>query len=197
MNLVMWSVQAVAQPAEADKQHISLAIVEPGLTVRVGEGPPQPSPLWIGFPPGRYPIVVEQGESVVFSTTLVVSEGDQGVLSVGTLLPVILAPPEGSLVVPLPLSDEIVIDRRPVYTDGMPVLRHGAPVQIAPAVGQLLVESPNLFGEVLIDGHFVGYPPVRAELPLGPVLVEVRVEGVVRRAQKVEVQASGTHVVLR
>ncbi len=52
------------------------------------------------------------------------------------------------------------------------------------ATGSLSVVSPNLFGEIYVNGKSYGKPPRLIKgLPVGPVRVEIRVQGKARRAK--------------
>lgn len=61
----------------------------------------------------------------------------------------------------------------------------------AGAVGELEVVSPNVVGEIFIDGVARGWAPrVIKNVPVGAARVEIRVDGATRRSKKVTVQAS-------
>ncbi|HYV45649.1 MAG TPA: PEGA domain-containing protein [Myxococcaceae bacterium] len=54
--------------------------------------------------------------------------------------------------------------------------------------GDLEVSSPSLYGEIWINDHPYGFPPVTARgLPAGKARVEVRVQGAVKRKMTVDV----------
>lgn len=56
-------------------------------------------------------------------------------------------------------------------------------------VGELLVESPNVYGEVWVNGRQVGFPPtVVRDLPVGPARVEIKIDGRTRRARTVRIE---------
>ncbi|MEQ1505419.1 MAG: PEGA domain-containing protein, partial [Myxococcota bacterium] len=61
----------------------------------------------------------------------------------------------------------------------------------------VVIESPNLYGEVVVNGKSYGFTPVKATLPVGPATVELRVGKVVRKTQTITVDPAGTRVVLR
>lgn len=56
--------------------------------------------------------------------------------------------------------------------------------------GELIVESPNVFGVVVVNGKEIGYPPVVAkDVPSGLARVEIRVGGVVRKMKAARIEA--------
>jgi len=72
-----------------------------------------------------------------------------------------------------------------------------SPHSTSPAgTGSLYVTSPGIYGVVWINGRPRGYPPLTvSELSPGPVKVEIRVNGVQKRAASVVVQPSRTQPV--
>ncbi len=56
------------------------------------------------------------------------------------------------------------------------------------AFGELHIISPNVYGSVFINGQDRGYPPVvLKKIPVGKVIIEIRVDGAVRRTKAVRV----------
>lgn len=54
--------------------------------------------------------------------------------------------------------------------------------------GEIQIESPNVYGEVWVNGVKVGYPPIVAKkIPAGSATIEVRVGGTARRSKVIEV----------
>ena len=69
------------------------------------------------------------------------------------------------------------------------------PVEAKPAIakspaffGEVFVQSPNLYGEIWINGVSYGYPPrVAKKIPEGKATIEIRVQGATRRKKTVDV----------
>jgi hypothetical protein len=67
------------------------------------------------------------------------------------------------------------------------------PAPAASGSGALSITSPGLYGVVWINGRARGYPPLEVRnVPVGPVKVEVRVNGVEKRASTVVVRPGST-----
>lgn len=61
---------------------------------------------------------------------------------------------------------------------------------VAVAVGEVYVVSPEIYGEIFINGKNYGYPPLVAkDVTAGKASVEVRVNGSTRRSMTVDVNA--------
>lgn len=77
------------------------------------------------------------------------------------------------------------------------------PVSAAPTAktetgGELLVLSPNVYGEVWINGKAFGHPPLVAkQIPSGRAVVEIRVDGAVRRSRTVDVPVNAQRLPVR
>jgi hypothetical protein len=97
---------------------------------------------------------------------------------------------------PLPEADEPPEPALPPEPE--PEEEGTAEEELAPAgFGELLILSPNLFGEVWVDGVAHGPPPVVVkDLPAGSVAVEIRVRGQVHRAQQADVVADSREKVM-
>lgn len=64
--------------------------------------------------------------------------------------------------------------------------------------GELLVLSPNVYGDVWINGKPFGHPPLVAkQIPSGRALVEIRVDGTVRRSRTVDVPGNAQRLPVR
>jgi hypothetical protein len=108
-------------------------------------------------------------------------------------------------VTPPPQADALSVGRLPPSPAPPPTLRRTSPSPAAPQsavprpregvprpAGELEVLSPNVFGEVWIDGRGYGYAPrVVRGLRAGNVRVEIRVDGVTRRSRVVNVPEQG------
>ena len=55
--------------------------------------------------------------------------------------------------------------------------------------GQLEIRSPNVYGQVWVNGKKLGYVPVLAKKIKGTAVVEVRVDDVTRRAKGIDIVA--------
>ena len=71
-----------------------------------------------------------------------------------------------------------------------PPARPATPAPAPPrATGSLEIISPNVYGEVWVNGRRRGYPPVVVrDVPVGRARVEIRVDGEVRRSKTVRVR---------
>lgn len=59
------------------------------------------------------------------------------------------------------------------------------------AVGEIMIQSPNVYGEIFVNGKAVGFPPMVAKgIPVGPAKIEIKVDGNVRRTKMVKVTES-------
>ncbi|MBI5548740.1 MAG: PEGA domain-containing protein, partial [Deltaproteobacteria bacterium] len=57
------------------------------------------------------------------------------------------------------------------------------------ATGEIYVTSPEVYGEVFINGRRYGYPPLLAKgIPAGRATVEIRINDVPRRSMSLEVE---------
>ena len=83
----------------------------------------------------------------------------------------------------------------PVVVVGAPPVPAAPPTPVA-GVGQVLVESPGLYGEILVNGTSYGFTPVRATVPVGPATIELKVGNAVRKTTSIVVQEGKAHVVL-
>lgn len=55
--------------------------------------------------------------------------------------------------------------------------------------GELVIQSPNVFGIVVVNGREIGYPPIVAkDIPAGTAKVEILVEGVVRKMKAARIE---------
>ncbi len=85
---------------------------------------------------------------------------------------------------PEPITPPTVSTPKPALSK--PALPTPAPT--SRATGELSVVSPNLFGEIYVNGKSYGKPPrVIKGLPVGPVRVQIRVQGKARRAKMAKV----------
>ena len=57
--------------------------------------------------------------------------------------------------------------------------------------GEVYVNSPDVYGEVWVNGRAYGYPPVIVrDLPAGAASVQIRSNGVVRRTENIQIEPS-------
>lgn len=93
-----------------------------------------------------------------------------------------VAPERGP--VPEPTPPPPAPDRQPVATPVAPPSSSGS------GKGGLEITSPGLYAEVWVNGRPYGFPPAKVEdLPAGSAEVEIRINGVVKRAKTVNVEA--------
>jgi hypothetical protein len=190
-------------PASASPSGLLIVTTTPrGLLVQVDDSPVDLTPMRTRVKPGTHRIALLDGDRKVYETTVDVREG-----ATSTLLKD-LAGPEPATEAPraaVPSSSTAVSAQRPEA----PRVAVPPPVEVAvsrpaglvasppppprapaaPESGALSISSPGLYGVVWINGRARGYPPLEVRnVPVGPVKVEVRVNGVEKRASTVVVR---------
>lgn len=145
------------------------------LQIRVDGASVGHTTLRVPVAPGPHRLEFLQDGRVVHTQTTEVDDGEPTFVHFEVPQP--LAPP--SPVPPRP---------RPVTTPSAP----SPPLAPRPAeVGELEVVSPNVVGEIYLDGVARGWAPmVIKQVPTGSVRVEIRVDGATRRSRNVTVQRS-------
>jgi hypothetical protein len=194
-------------PAPASPSGLLIVTTTPrGLLVQVDDNPVDLTPMRTRVRPGTHRIALLDGDRKVYETTVDVREG-----ATATLLkdlagpepaaeaprapvpsppptPVSAQRPEAPRVaVPPPV--EVAVSR----PAGLAASSPPPPGATAPDFGTLSISSPGLYGVVWINGRARGYPPLEVRnVPVGPVKVEVRVNGVEKRASTVVVRPGST-----
>jgi hypothetical protein len=174
-----------------------------GLLVQVDDSPVDLTPMRTRVRPGTHRIALLDGDRKVYETTVDVREG-----ATATLLKDLAGPEPAAEAprAPVPSSSTPAPTPVSVQRPEAPRVAVPPPVEVAvsrpaglvasppppPAVsgsGALSITSPGLYGVVWINGRARGYPPLEVRnVPVGPVKVEVRVNGVEKRASTVVVR---------
>jgi hypothetical protein len=188
-----------------------------GLLVQVDDNPVDLTPMRTRVKPGTHRIALLDGDRKVYETTVDVRDGATATLlkdlagpepaaeAPRTLVPSSSSPSSTTastalagqraeaprVAVPPPV--EVAISRPAGLVasppPSPPSLRNLAP----PESGGLVISSPGLYGVVWINGRARGYPPLEVRnVPAGQVKVEVRVNGVEKRASTVVVRPGST-----
>jgi hypothetical protein len=182
-----------------------------GLLVQVDDNPVDLTPMRTRVKPGTHRIALLDGDRKVYETTVDVRDGATATLLkdlAGPAEPAAEAPrapvPSSSTTVSTPISGqrpeaprvavpppvEVAVSRPAGLVASPPP---PPPTAAPPESGGLSISSPGLYGVVWINGRARGYPPLEVRnVPAGPVKVEVRVNGVEKRASTVVVRPGST-----
>ncbi|WP_428266705.1 PEGA domain-containing protein [Haliangium sp.] len=175
---------AAAEPEEEDDE----AEDEPGvllvtstpskLVVLIDDKQRDLTPAKLNLPPGSYRVALAREGKVLYSRSVTIEAGE--VSSVNRDLSEKLAALEPS---PSPAREQ------PAPVTPPPAEREVArPPPPPKRFGELYIISPNVYGEIYINGQKRGFPPlVVKDIPVGVVRVEVKVQGETRRAKTVRV----------
>jgi hypothetical protein len=193
-------------PASAGPSGLLIVTTTPrGLLVQVDDSPVDLTPMRTRVRPGTHRIALLDGDRKVYETTVDVREG-----ATATLLKDLAGPepaaeaprapvPSSSSSTPAPTPVSVQRPEAPRVAVPPPVevavsrpaglVASPPPAPAASGSGALSITSPGLYGVVWINGRARGYPPLEVRnVPVGPVKVEVRVNGVEKRASTVVVR---------
>jgi serine/threonine protein kinase len=150
----------------------------PELVVRVDGKVVGATPLRVPVAVGSHQVAVVQGDRVVYSEVTSVRERDQSIIHVDAPA----APPvAASDPTPMPAPAPAPPPRAPRLPAQPP----------ASEIGEIEVFSPNVLGEVFVNGVSRGWPPVVVKnVPAGRARIEIRVDGATRRSKTITVQPS-------
>lgn len=156
--------------AEPEEELPGLLIITPTpgkFLVKVDDEPKDLTPARVEVPAGSYTVTLYHENEKLYSKRVRVKAG--GVKVVRPDLRDKLQPPETQEAPPPAVKPR----QKPVIS----------------ARGEVSVLSPNVYGEIWINGASYGYPPrVVKKLPVGRTVVEIRVQGAVRRKKTVQVE---------
>lgn len=175
-----------------------------GLLVHVDEAAIDLTPMRTKVRPGSHRVALFDGNRKVYETTLDVKEG-----GTATLLKDIPTSPDGvsesphAIPPPAPVapmakeeSPRLTAAAAPAPAPQPPPTLAASPAAAATDTGALQITSPGLYGVVWVNGRPRGYPPLEVgELAGGPVKIEVRVNGIEKRAMTVVVAPGRTTIV--
>jgi hypothetical protein len=172
-----------------------------GLLVHVDGAVADLTPMRASVKPGLHRVALFDSDRKLYETSVDINEG-----AAATVYKDLSAEVGGdgarSAAAPVAATKEEVgrsVNAAAVVEPGAATVGRAAPVaavgRAAPVatVGALDITSPGLYGMVWLNGRPLGFPPVQAgDLPVGPVKIEVRVNGVEKRAATVLVQPGVT-----
>jgi hypothetical protein len=169
-----------------------------GLLVQLDGAPMDLTPMRAPVKVGSHRVALFDGDRKLYDTTVDITEGN--VATVLKDLSVETAPKEAPRVDAKPVEVARVEPRPAVKPTEPPPSRVPAPVEKPAPVPEpviptseksgVAISAPGLYGEVWVNGRPVGFAPVTVEdLKPGPVKIEVRVNGVVKRSTTALVEA--------
>ncbi|HEY3452910.1 MAG TPA: PEGA domain-containing protein [Myxococcales bacterium] len=164
----------------------------PGVLVHVDGQPSDVTPARISVSPGSHSVVLIRGDARLFERQVKVASG--AVASVDADLSAQLAAKSAPTPSTEPAEELLPVpelDDQPAPTPPpAPAPAPGAsPAPAAVAAGEIYVTSPEVYGEVFINGRRYGYPPLLAKgVPAGRATVEIRIDDVPRRSTVVQVE---------
>jgi hypothetical protein len=197
-------------PSMASPSGLLIVTTTPrGLLVQIDDSAVDLTPMRTRVKPGSHRVILMDGDRKVYETTVDVREGATTPLfkDLGApeppveapravvTVPAVSAPTAREDTVPptSPAPQEVAISRPAGLVASRP-----APQLVPPPAetGVLSISSPGLYGVVWINGRARGYPPLEVRnVPTGQVKVEVRVNGVQKRASTVVVRPGATTAV--
>ena len=149
----------------------------PKLPVRVDGLVVGQTPLRVPMSVGPHQVVIMQNDRVIHSETVNVRANDPSVINVDA--PVVASAPVTPTPAPLP-----------AVTPPAAATPAAAP-PVVTTFGELEIASPNVLGEVYVNGVAKGWPPIVVKnVPSGKARIEIRVDGTARRSKVVNVPAS-------
>ncbi|MBI3182957.1 MAG: PEGA domain-containing protein [Myxococcales bacterium] len=173
-----------------------------GLVVQLDGAEVDLTPARLPVDPGTHQVALLRGEKKLAERRVQVAPG--GVIAVDADVSALIAPRASSAPpereeprrTPEPATVEPADPPEPATVEPAdpPEPAEGRPPKPAPPtpVGQVYVVSPEIYGEVFINGVRYGRPPLLAkEVPAGPAQVEIRVNGTTRRSIGVQVAPEG------
>lgn len=174
--------KATSGPSSPGTGVLLVSTTPRGLLVKVDGKGMDLSPMRVSVPVGSHRVALLDGDRVLFETTVDVAE--EQVVTVLKDLSADLAPkpaaPAAAPAAPAP----------PAESPQPAALPPAAPAKVT---GGLEVASPGLYGEIWVNGRPQGFPPLKLDnLAPGPVKIEVRVNGVVKRSATANVVAGET-----
>jgi hypothetical protein len=196
-------------PSMASPSGLLIVTTTPrGLLVQIDDSAVDLTPMRTRVKPGSHRVILMDGDRKVYETTVDVREGATTPLfkDLGAPEPPVEAP-RAVVTVPAaspptgreetapptsPAAQEVAISRPAGLVAAKPAQLAPPP----PETGVLSISSPGLYGVVWINGRARGYPPLEVRnVPTGQVKVEVRVNGVQKRASTVVVRPGATTAV--
>ena len=205
--------EAAPTPASSEPSGLLIVTSTPrGMLVHLDDAPLDLTPMKVKVKAGSHRVALLDGDRRVYETTVDVKEGatativrdlpadrtTDGSRAAGVLAPGQLAGeanrPSTSTPPPTaPLAAVPAVAAAPSAAQQA----GAAPLSTsAQDLGGLDIASPGLYEVVWINGRPRGYPPLAVrDLPAGPVQVEVRVNGVQKRAAIANVRAGSTTAV--
>lgn len=202
-----------AEPAAAASGGTLIVTTTPrGLLVQVDDASVDLTPMRTRLKTGAHKVALLDGTRRVYETSVDLKEGATTTLLKDFSSELAAEPKAGTVAAVTsheagsptrPSSPEPAAERvASAKTASTATVSPAAPRAAAPSPGSehgtggLDISSPGLYGVVWINGRPRGYPPLKVQdVPSGPAKVEIRVNGVQKRASSVVVQAGATQVV--
>jgi len=190
-------VETAPPPPPAPASGLLIVSTTPrGLLVHVDDAAVDLTPMRTKVKPGPHRVALFDGDRKVYEGTVDVKDG--GTATLVKDLPVEMAvevsPPHVAPVARAEAPRTVVAARAPAPTP-RPRLTPAVPPPVAsenPGTS-LHITSPGLYGVVWVNGRPRGYPPLDVDdVAEGPAKVEVRVNGIEKRATTVTVAAGRT-----
>ncbi|HHO50481.1 MAG TPA: serine/threonine protein kinase [Deltaproteobacteria bacterium] len=179
-----------------------------GLSFRIPGLPEGTTPAQVSLPLGSHKVEMFQDGTLVYTGTVEAKLDEVGVVDFALPEP---EPPlseqpsggspdggpeaEGDREQPTPVTPPPGVDES---GEGIETSEAEEPEESGPiAMGELVIESPNLYGEVIVNGEPQGFPPVRVMVPIGPATIAVKTGRAVRKTKSVVVEEGSARIVLR
>ena len=171
-----------------------------GLLVQIDGSAADLTPMRASVKPGLHRVALFDSDRKLYETSVDINEGaaatvfkDLSAEVGGDSTRSAAAPAVVGVATKEEVSRPVAVSRpAPVTTAAVVESAVNRPAPVA-TVGSLDITSPGLYGMIWLNGRPLGFPPVQArDLPSGPVRIEVRVNGVEKRATTVVVQPGVT-----
>lgn len=176
------AARAPPEPEAPDLGMLVVTSTPPGAAVEVDGLRADVTPARLKLPWGWHRITLLQGKRRVFERRVRVSDTAVASLNADLTVPREEAEP------PVP-EPEVATPPQVLASVVQPPASSAARDYVAR--GEVYVLSPEIYGDVFINGVHYGLPPLLAkDVPVGRATVEIRVHGLVRRSLVVQVSAS-------
>ncbi len=168
-----------------------------GIVFKLDDSDGGVTPAKLSASVGTHKITYFKDGEVVTTRTLEVREGSLAIADVD--IAALMAPKVVEAVDEAPTKPaDTVVERSATVEPPRAVVATPTPTLIIPKntpkaseIGELLVQSPNVYGEIYVNGKSVGFPPMVVKgVLIGPAKIEIKVDGNVRRTKVVRVSAN-------
>lgn len=178
---------------EAPRPGLILVTSTPtGLMVSVDGRPADLTPARIELPAGGHSVTIRKGERVLHAREITLSAGGVSAVDFDATRALAELEPKAAPKVeeaPRPEPKPEPPKPKPAVAEADPLPPPAPKPERAVDVGEVEVVSPNVYGEVWVNGARVGFPPIVAKaVPVGSARIEIRVDGAVRKSKTVTVR---------